>query len=178
MYRLFVAIDLPDDVKSELASFCFGLPGARWVDDDQLHLTLRFIGEADGALFEEIREALATIEMAPFSFQLKGAGHFPPRGMPQVLWIGVQADEKLLHLRSKVNSVLRQLGLESEKRKFSPHITVARLRNTSRSRIATFLAANNLYASRVIEVGAFHLYSSTLTSKGAIHTLEAAYALD
>lgn len=177
MYRLFVAIDLPADVKIELAAFCFGLPGARWVAADQLHLTLRFIGAVDGALFADIREGLATIEAAPFSFQLQGAGHFPPRGRPRVLWLGVQADERLLHLRNKVNAVLRRLGLEAEKRKFAPHITVARLQDTPRSRLATFLAANNLYQSREIAAVSFQLYSSLVTAKGAIHTLEAEYPL-
>jgi len=178
MYRLFVAIDLPADIKKELAAMSFGLPGARWVSDEQLHLTIRFIGEVDGAIFSELREALSFINLAPFSYSLQGIGHFPPRGMPRVLWVGVNVTGGIIRLRNKVEDVLRSLNLKPDDRKFTPHITLARLKNTPKARVANFIATNNLYKSRDIKVNEFQLYSSVLSSKGALHYLEGEYALN
>lgn len=177
MYRLFVAISLPEDVKDEIQSLSYGLPGARWLDSDQTHLTLRFIGEVDGGRFGEIKETLAEVSFDPFSLSLQGVGHFPPRGMPRVLWVGVKAPDELAGIKSRIDSALRRTGVELEKRKFSPHITIARLKNTPKSRVAGFIAAHNLYQSREFEVDQYHLYSSVLTPKGAIHTLEVSYGL-
>jgi 2'-5' RNA ligase len=177
MARIFIALDLPEDVKIELAQLRYGIPGARWVDDDQLHLTISFVGEVDGGLLHDITEQLAGVHHRAFSFFLQGLGHFPPRGMPKILWVGVNCPDGLVQLRSKVDAVLRTLDVTLENRKFFPHITLARLKNAPRSRVANFIAGNNLYKSRTFEVDSFHLYSSVLTSKGAIHTLEQSYDL-
>ena len=177
MYRIFTAIDLPEDVKSDLSYLSYGIPGVRWVVDDQLHLTVRFIGEVEGDLFDDICDQLSCIRLEPFSFTLQSLGHFPPRGMPKVLWVGVNGTDGLLQLRTKVDSVLRRLDVSLESRKYSPHITLARLKKVPRSRLANFIAANNLYKSREVEVTSFQLYSSVLTSKGAIHALEQSYDL-
>ena len=155
----------------------FGLPGAKWVDQEQLHLTLRFIGEVDGGVFEDIKEALAGAKTESFSMRLKGFGHFPPRKAPRVLWVGVEDDGSLLQLRNRVERALVRAGLEPEHRKFSPHITLARLKDTPLSKLTNFFAGNALYASATFEVKEFHLYSSTLTPKGAIHTKEVTYPL-
>ncbi len=177
MYRLFVAIDLPQAIQSELSSFCFGVPGARWVVDDQLHLTIHFIGEVDGSMFADIKEALAEIVFEPFTLELQGVGHFPPRKAPKVLWVGVKSNESLNCMKGKIDAQLRRLGMVSERRKFFPHITVARLKNTPKDKVAMFLAENNLYKCASIPVSEFHLYSSMLSSKGAIHSLECSYQL-
>ena len=177
MYRLFVAIDLPPEIKKELGKICFGLPGAKWVPADQLHLTLRFIGEVDGGLSKDIREMLSTVTMAPFTIRLKGVGHFPPRKRPRVLWVGIEANDLLLRLRGRIESILVRGGLEHEGRKYSPHITIARLQDTSPVKAGNFLAANGLFATTPFPVQDFLLYSSKLTPKGAIHTIEASYPL-
>jgi 2'-5' RNA ligase len=177
MMRLFVAIDLPPEIKELLSSICFGLQGARWIPDDQLHLTLRFIGEVDGGLFKDIRELLALINANPFELRLKGVGHFPPRKHPQVLWVGIDPQDALLRLRGKIEAALVREGLEPEGRKYSPHITVARLKDTHAGKAANFLETNGLFASPCFSVENFLLYSSKLTPKGAIHTIEAAYPL-
>lgn len=177
MYRLFVAIDLPEGVKRQLSSLCFGVPGARWVPEEQIHLTLRFIGEVDGGVFRDIREVLADIRSEPFEIQIKGVGFFPPRKTPRVLWVGVEPHEKVALLRKRVESALVRLGLEPERRKFSPHITLARLRDTSLSKVTRFLAGNSLFATESFHVREFILYSSELTPKGAIHRQEAIYSL-
>lgn len=177
MSRLFVAIDLPETVQQQLAGLCFGLPGAHWVEAEQIHLTLRFIGEVDGAMFRDIREELAGVRSVPFAMQVQGLGYFPPRQSPRVLWAGVAKNEALVLLRNRVEGVMVRCGLEPEGRKFAPHITLARLRDTPLSRLTKFLAGNALFASESFTVVDFNLYSSQLTAQGAIHQLEASYPL-
>ena len=178
MPRLFVAIDLPEAVVGELARFCCGMPGARWVAPEQLHLTLRFVGEVDGGLFREIREALNAVDGGAFDLRVKGFGYFPPRKAPRVLWAGVEPAEGVTALRSRIEKAVVRLGLEPEPRKFSPHITLARLDGTPVGKVTQFLAGNSLYSSPTFTVSEFHLYSSVLTAKGAIHTIEASYPLE
>ncbi|MDA8165375.1 MAG: RNA 2',3'-cyclic phosphodiesterase [Desulfobacteraceae bacterium] len=177
MYRLFVAIDLPEEIKKELGAMCFGIPGAKWVEPEQLHLTLRFIGEVDGGVLADIRETLEGVRGEPFTMRLKGFGHFPPRQEPRVLWVGVDAGEDLVRLRNRIENGLVRAGIEPEHRKFAPHITVARLKETPLRKLTNFFAGNALYASPAFEVTEFHLYSSTLSLKGAIHTREESYLL-
>lgn len=177
MPRLFVAIDLPESIRQQLAALCCGLPGARWVSPDQMHLTLRFIGEVDGRQLRLIREALADLPGAPFFLRLENIGFFPPRGNPRVVWVGIHKNEQLIHLRNRIESALVRTGLEPEGRKFSPHITLARLRNTPGSRIGAYLAHNSFFATEEFPVNEFLLYSSVLNSKGAKHYIEDAYPL-
>lgn len=178
MYRLFVAIDFPEDIIQQLTRLCYGMPGARWVDEDQLHLTLRFIGEVDGGQFREIRDELATVKVAPFRMSLKGIGHFPPRKKPRVLWAGVEKNETLLLLKNKVDAALSRVDLPGDDRKFAPHVTLARFKEPpSFNRLTTYIAGNNLFSTMPFAISAFHLYSSQLTPKGAIHTIEASYPL-
>ncbi|MDW7771319.1 MAG: RNA 2',3'-cyclic phosphodiesterase [Desulfobulbaceae bacterium] len=178
MPRLFVAIDLPSSIRKQLSALCCGLPGARWITPEQMHLTLRFIGEVDGREFRLIREALAELCCASFSLRLKDIGFFPPRGNPRVLWVGVHKNEQLIQLRNRIESVLVRTGLEPEGRKFSPHITLARLRNTPGLRIGAYLAHNSLFVTEEFQVMEFLLYSSVLNDKGAKHYVEEAYPLD
>lgn len=177
MQRLFVSIDLPQSVKGELAGICSGLPGARWVDEGQIHLTLRFIGEVDDNVFQDIRKGLAEIKSSAFVMQLVGVGCFPPRKLPRVLWAGAEPVESIVAVRNRVESLLVRLGLEPEERKFSPHVTLARLRDTPVAKVSSYLDANALFVSSQFEMDAFHLYSSLLTSQGAIHRVEASYPL-
>ena len=109
--------------------------------------------------------------------RLDGIGLFPPRKIAKVLWVGLQKNEELEILRNRIGSVLKRAGVEVEKRKFMPHITLARLRKPPMEKLATFVAAHNLYQSRTMRIENFKLYSSVLTSKGAVHTVEAVYSL-
>ena len=177
MYRLFVAIDLPPDIAAQLQDLCYGVPGARWVQPEQMHLTLRFIGEVDGGVFRDIKEGLAGIKAPGFSLQVKGLGFFPPRKAPRVLWAGIAPVEEVSGLRNRIENVLIGMGLAPEGRKYSPHITLARLHDTPLSRLGRFLAGNGLFATEAFPVSEFHLYSSELTVKGAFHTIEASYPL-
>ena len=177
MPRLFLAVDFPETIKKNLKSMFFGIPGARWIALDQLHLTVRFIGDVDGALFLDIKTALAETNISPFNIQMKGVGHFPPRGAPRVIWAGLEKSEPLLLLRKKIDAALLKIGVTPEKRKFSPHITLARLKNTPPQKVANFLSGNGLFSQEPFHVDDFKLYSSTLTPKGAIHKVERVYSL-
>lgn len=177
MPRLFIAVDLPETNKKKLEAMFFGIPGARWVALDQLHLTVRFIGDVDGALFHDIKSALEEISIPPFDLQLNGVGHFPPRGAPRVIWVGLEKSEPLQLLRKKIDTALLKIGLEPERRKFSPHITLARLKNTPIQKVADFLSSNGLFRQEPFQINDFKLYSSTLTPKGAIHRVEKIYSL-
>ncbi len=173
--RLFVAIDLPENIREQVTRLCCGLPGARWVRPEQLHLTLRFIGEVDGGMFQDIRQGLGDVAVEPFTLQLDGVGFFPPRGRPRVVWIGLRPCSGLLHLRQRIESCLVGLGLEPEARKFAPHITIARLKNTPPARVGRFLENHNLFCSAPFSVDEFFLYSSRLGRNGAVHRVEAEY---
>lgn len=147
------------------------------MDPMQLHLTLCFIGAVDGALFHDISQALGEVVFKPFSMQLDGLGFFPPRGKPRVLWVGVQKNEELQRLHQKIYNRLTRIGVELEKRKFSAHITIARLRNTPAGKVARYLEANSFFCSEPFMVENFSLYSSVLRQQGAVHSVEQEYRL-
>ena len=175
--RLFVAIALPQIVAEPLLMIEAGVPGARWSARDQLHLTLRFIGEVGGRDAGSIDEALAAIAAPKFTLQLKGVGEFGGKN-PRALWAGVAPNEALVHLQRKIDTALQRVGLEAEPRKFTPHVTLARLRAASRGRVMDFLVDHALYASVPFEVAEFILYSSQLSSDGSLYVPERTYVLD
>lgn len=177
MPRLFVAVDLPESVQERLAKLCCGLPGARWVKQEQLHLTLRFIGDVDSTVFKDVLEALHQVRSDRLTMQLDGVGFFPPRGKPRVVWVGIRKNSDLFQLRNRVESALVKAGIEPEGRRYSPHITLARLKNTPSSKVASFLSHNSLFITEEFQVSQFFLYSSVLNSKGAKHYIEAGYQL-
>jgi len=174
--RLFVAIDPPQHIREQLAGLCCGLPDARWVPPEQLHLTLCFIGEVSSGAFLDIREALSEITFPSFALRLQGVGFFPPRGQPRVVWAGGAPSEPLAVLQRKITTRLFALGFEPENRKFSPHITLARLNQTPPARVGKYLQEHGLFASAKFEVDRFLLYSSLLGRKGAIHFVEQEYS--
>lgn len=177
MKRIFLALRLNEIAISLLKNLGGTVPGARPVPTDQIHLTLRFIGEVDGSLFKDIRERLLDIESPGVTLHIRGVGHFPPRGVPKVLWAGIEPSSGLMMLRNRVNSLLRQCGVEPDTRKFHPHITLARLKNTSSGKVAKFLAENHDLAVPPFQVNELTLFSSILSSKGAVHTVEHSYPL-
>ncbi|MBD3317435.1 MAG: RNA 2',3'-cyclic phosphodiesterase [Chitinivibrionales bacterium] len=178
MARLFIAIDFPQDVKEHIANACYGVSSARWVPMEQIHLTLRFIGETDNTTYNAVVDALDSVHGESFSLQLSGAGHFPPRGKPRVLWLGIKPQPLLISLQRNIEEALERAGVERERRKFSPHVTVARLRERTRGAdIIPFLSVNGLFSAGPISVTEFHLYSSILKPEGAIHRIEQTFSL-
>ncbi len=177
MIRLFVAIDFPTKVRRRLADMAGGIPGARWTDEAQMHLTLRFIGEVEEPLLPDIAEALRLVRLPAFELGLEGIGSFGKLRQARVLWAGVKPSDRLAQLQGKIETVLHDL-IEPESRKFHPHVTIARLKKPPPDRLGTFLAAHDAFASEPFEVGEFHLYSSFLGQGGAIHTIEATFPLE
>ncbi|MBM4244624.1 MAG: RNA 2',3'-cyclic phosphodiesterase [Deltaproteobacteria bacterium] len=178
MYRLFVSIELPADVKDMLSRLSGDVPGARWLESDEMHLTVRFIGEVDGLVYEDVLAALGDVRAAPFELALRGVGHFPPRGEPRILWAGLERSDGLRLLHDRVESALVRAGVEAERRKFSPHVTLARLKGTPSRAVGSFLARNGLFRADPFAVRELHLFSSSLGAKRAVHRCEASYALD
>jgi 2'-5' RNA ligase len=175
MARLFIAIDLPDDVKKEISAIRSDLPGARWVSEHQLHLTLRFVGDTDDALLGNLKEQLGAIDFPSFSMSLEGVGYFPGRGVPRILWAGLAAPPPLIALQWAIEQACVAAGTLPDERHFSPHITIARLREPASAAVSAFARMNAGFRSRPFESTAFHLYASTLNTNGAVHTILKTY---
>lgn len=177
MIRLFVAIALPDSVKDQIALLGGGVPGAKWIDRDNLHLTLRFIGELPEDRMADIHHGLSRVRQQPFEIAVAGIGYFKQGRNPTVLWVGVDRNDALGQLHDKIEQALQREGLESDGRRFAPHIALARLQRAPETRLAAFVAAHNLFRLPPFAVKSFILFSSFLSSSRAIYTAEAEYPL-
>lgn len=177
MLRLFVGIGFPPALKLRLSLLCAGLPGARWVDPDNFHLTLRFIGETGEDVAADIDAALARVKARRFSLQLAGIGLFASGERARTLWVGIERHPDLVALRDKVEQALIRTGLPPEPRKFAPHVTLARLNNPPRDPLHDFLAAHALFRTDPLPVEGFHLIASFPTKSGAIYEDQAEYPL-
>src|SRR5690242_9994422 len=173
MLRLFVGIALPPELKLSLSLIATGVPGAKWVDAGNYHLTLRFIGEIDEGQAEDVDAALSRIRGPRFDVALATVGHF---GLRQ-LWVGVERNEALQHLHDKIESALTRLGLPPDERRYTPHVTLARLKGTSESRVQAYLSQHALYRAPPFRVEHFSLIASYLTKSGAIYEDQADYSL-
>lgn len=178
MFRLFVGIALPNEIRSQLAALCSGLPGAKWIDSDSLHLTLRFIGEVGGAQAEDIDAALQRVSAPAFDLVITGVDCFESGGKVHTLWAGVEKQPLLAHLRGKVESALVRAGCEPERRKFKAHVTLARFRNGVAARIGPFIQAHNPFALEPFCVETFTLFRSHLGSEKAHYEELADYPLE
>lgn len=177
MIRLFVALDFPADVRGRLAGLGGGVPGARWTEADSLHLTLRFIGEVADDTAADIDEALAEIAAPGFDLVLDGVGVYGSARNARILWAGVERSEPLMHLQGKVESALVRCGLAPEERKFSPHVTLARLKDAPQERIGRFLAERGLFRAGPMRIDHFTLYRSLLGKGGAVYEALRGYRL-
>ncbi len=175
--RLFVGVPLPAEVRESLGSLCSGVPGARWVDTDNMHVTLRFIGEVDSIQAEDIDTALGDVRQPAFGLALRGVGCFDSGRKARSVWAGVAKSDGLMHLRDKVESTIVRAGFEPERRKFKPHVTLARLRNTPSARVGPYLEAHNAFAAGPFPVDRFHLLQSYLGHTGARYQTIADYPL-
>ncbi len=176
--RLFVAIDLPWELRERLALLAGrGIPGARWVPAENFHLTLRFIGEIQAWQAEEIDHAFAALRGRGFALTLAGVGTFSKAGRVTQLWVGVERNPMLDHLHAKIETTLQRVGLAPERRRFVPHVTLARLDNAVESRLAAFVQQHNLFRADPVAVAHFTLFSSRLGKEQAVYTAEAEYPL-
>lgn len=174
--RLFVALSIPEPVAQSLLLIQGGVPGARWQTRDQLHMTLRFIGEVGGPEAAAIGDALAGIDAPAFDLELYGVGQFGNR-QPKALWAGAHPEPALDHLQRKVDAAIRRVGQPQDAYKFTPHVTVARLRHPDEGKMVDWLKYHALYTSARFAVDGFGLYSSKLTGDGSIYRLEQDYPL-
>lgn len=177
MIRLFVGLELPEDMRQRLTFLCGGVPGARWVDRENFHLTVRFIGEVDEGRFEDVDMALARIQAPAFDLILEGISTFEKARTPHTLWVGVRRSEALNALHAKIDRALVTMGFEPDGRKYSPHVTLARLKEAAPARLGAFVSANALFRGGPVRIDSFVLFSSFLSRNGAIHKAEARYAL-
>jgi 2'-5' RNA ligase len=178
MPRLFLAIDPPERIRDEISALYGAIAGAQWMGDEQIHLTLRFIGEVDNTTENQIIDVLQKVSIPPFTLALKGIGVFPLRKEPRILWIGVQENQILMRMQAQIERALASIQIEPDPRKFFPHITIARLSNAHQERIGQFISENNLFSTEPFEVSEFYLYRSYLGKTGAIYVKEATFRED
>lgn len=176
IHRVFAAIRPPDRVIEHLMSIQGAIDGARWQDASQLHCTLRFFGEIAAASAEDVAEALAGVRADAFMLELRGVGHFETRGKVHTLWAGVAPSAGLFALQRQVESAARRAGLPPEPRRFTPHITLARL-NRASGPVGAFLQNHGGLRGEPWQVEAFDLMESTLTPGGAEYETVRRYRL-
>lgn len=177
MLRLFVAVPLPEAVQEQLERIGFGIPGAAWVPSENLHLTLRFIGEVSNAAAADIDDALLGVRAPAFDLALEGVGHFGSLRQTRALWAGVARSPALMHLRDKVESAVVRAGQPPEGRKFVPHVTLARFKAETGHHLANFLAEHNLLKIGPIRIDRFTLFRSHAKRDGSVYEELADYPL-
>jgi RNA 2',3'-cyclic 3'-phosphodiesterase len=176
MPRLFTAIELPDEIRSDLARLKQPLPGAKWVDQENLHLTLRFVGDIDARAAREFAAELESVDANAFELTITGLGVFGGND-PTTLWAGVAPSAELDVLARGHERAARNAGLQPEKRVFKPHITLARLRNGSPVQVASFLSQQGLLKTEPFFVGRTVLLSSKPLVGGGPYVIESTYPL-
>jgi 2'-5' RNA ligase len=175
MLRLFVGIGFPPELKLRLSLLCSGIPGAKWVDPGNFHLTLRFIGEISEDLAVDIDEALSRLRARRFTLQIAGTGVFGDK--PRSLWVGIERNPELIGLRDKIEQALIRVGLPPEPRKFAPHVTLARLRDPPLDKLRDFLTTHARFRADPLPVEGFSLIASFQTKAGSVYEDQADYPL-
>lgn len=176
MPRLFTGLEIPSDVALDLDLMKGGIMGGRWIDRESFHITLRFIGDIEEPMAREIAYALEGVEARPFSLRLKGIDAFGGN-KPHTLYAGVAESADLRRLHSIHERICQVLGLEAEPRKFTPHVTLARLRDPDLASLHRFVVSHSLYKSRVFDVARFVLFSSRPSRGGGPYAVEESYQL-
>lgn len=176
MIRLFAAISIPEPLRTRLSFLQGGVPGAHWSPPENLHLTLRFIGEVDHATARDIDGVLTGLRAPSFDITLKGAGEFGGKE-PRALWAGVKTNPALAHLAAKIERALQRMGLPADTRKYTPHVTLARLHEAPIAKVRDFLLSQEAFESEPFRVQWFGLYSSHPSSRGSAYVPESQYPL-
>ncbi len=176
MHRLFVALRPPENIRDLLIDAMDDSPEFRWQGEEQLHLTLRFIGEADRPLASDLADALARIRAKPLELRIAGVGRFEQRNSG-ALWAGVEPKAPLAALAAKVERACVSVGLEPERRAFHPHITLARWKGRRSRELESFLSRRAGLASQPFDVISFILFESRLSRHGAHYEQVATFPL-
>lgn len=177
--RLFVALSLPEEVRERLAGLATGgIPGARWVAPENLHITLRFVGEVDGHGARDLDDCLGAIDAPAFELAIRGLGAFGEGPKLRALYAGVAPNPALVHLQAKVASAIARAGLAPDRQKFRPHVTLARFKGDPGPKLGSFIAEKSPLALDPFPVDRFILYSSVLGAEGPHYVEEVAYELE
>ena len=177
MIRLFAAIAVPDDIGAPLLRRQHGLPGARWRPLEALHITLRFFGDVQERVAEDLDLELSRITSAPFGLTLDSVGSFGEGPDIHAVWAGLAASEPLRTLAGRCETAARRARMAPDSRSYRPHVTLAYLRRPDPGDVATWIQANSLLQSPAFAVDRFGLYSSHQTGDGTRYVLERDYRL-
>jgi 2'-5' RNA ligase len=176
MPRLFTALEIPRDAALSLSLLRGGLPGARWIDVENYHITLRFIGDVPGHVADDIANELDRVRRPSFTLALSGVGAFGQK-KPHAVWAGVTASPDMTALQAEIDRICHRMGIPADPRKFMPHVTLARLRNSSPLDVAGYLSARGNFAATPFRVGRFVLMSSRDSVGGGPYIVEEAWPL-
>jgi 2'-5' RNA ligase len=176
MPRIFTGLEVPDSVARELAMLRGGLPGARWIDPENYHLTLRFIGDVDDSTAHEVASLLGRVRRGPFELRFDALSSFGGR-RPRAVIAALAQTPELMELQAEHERLMQRVGLEPEGRKYTPHVTLARLRDVSSRAVADYLASRALFGPLPFTVERFVLFSSRASVGGGPYVVEAAYPL-
>jgi RNA 2',3'-cyclic 3'-phosphodiesterase len=176
MPRLFTGLEIPSELASDLAMMRGGLSGARWIDVENYHITLRFIGDIDDATAQDIDTTLERIRRQPFTVTIEGLSSFGG-DRPRAIIAKAKAAQPLVELQAEQERLIRRIGIPPEQRKFTPHVTLARLRDASAPAVANYLSTRGYFFSRRFEASRFVLFSSRNSTGGGPYVIEATYPL-
>jgi 2'-5' RNA ligase len=176
MPRIFTALEIPDPVGQALSMLRGGLPGARWIDPENYHLTLRFIGDVEDPVAHEVALMLGRVRRTEFELRFDALSSFGGR-RPRALVATLAQTQALMALQAEHERLMRRVGLDAEGRKYIPHVTLARLRDTSSREVADYLSARGLLGMAPFKVSRFVLFSSRASIGGGPYVVEAAYPL-
>ena len=176
MPRLFTGLELPSGTGMMLSLMRGGLRGARWVDPENYHITLRFIGDIDDRIADDVAFELARVHRAPLTIKLTGLGSFGGT-KPHALWVRVEPTQELAELQAEQERILQRLGLQAERRKYTPHVTLARLKGTSPAELARWLEMRGEFSAPAFTAGRFVLFSAKAAVGGGPYLVEESYPL-
>jgi 2'-5' RNA ligase len=176
MPRIFTGLEIPDDVGRALSTLRGGLPGARWIDPENYHLTLRFIGDVDDITAHEVASLLGKVRRNELELRFDSLSFFGGR-RPRAVIATLAQTPALMELQAEHERLMQRVGLEPEGRKYTPHVTLARLRDSTSRQVADYLATRALIQSPPFRVSRFVLFSSRASVGGGPYVVEAAYPL-
>ena len=176
MPRIFTGLEVPENVAQSLSILRGGLPGARWIDPENYHLTLRFIGDVDDQTALEVASLLGRVRRTPFELRFDALSSFGGR-RPRAVIAALAQTPALMELQAEHERLMQRVGLEPEGRKYTPHVTLARLRDSSSRQVADYLATRAFLAPLPFKVSRFVLFSSRASTGGGPYVIEAAYPL-
>ncbi len=174
MIRLFTALEIPDEIAARLEHLQRGVEGARWIERENFHITLRFIGDIPENVAADVDVALEAVPVAPFEIELEGVGEFGGR-KPYALWAGVKLTGPLRQLQARHESAARRAGLLPDTRKYMPHVTLARLRGIETPDVYRYIEANSLFATPKFTVTRAVLFSARASTGGGPYVPERYY---